>query len=217
MDLICEKKETSRRSFAKLIIAAIAAMPIASSLVDAQGRRNRRWKRHQGPGTLTHDTPPPITLSDGSLEVETLEQLTTTSTVAPFRYSAFSGTANIAHIKVLDGKGTEIHYEPKARGSSIKFVLEKDDGTKVDEVIVTGGSVLEITSNRKLGEHPSVNPNGFRKHKCVHPGHTSGGRFRVRSIEILNAPRKFKFVARSLTSHPTYFSEEYKVMLWLDR
>jgi hypothetical protein len=53
---------TTRRSFSKSAFAAIFAIPTLSSLVGAQ-----RSKRGQVRIT-THDTPPPITLDDGSFE-----------------------------------------------------------------------------------------------------------------------------------------------------
>jgi hypothetical protein len=148
----------------------------------------------------------------------------TTSTSAPYQYqSTFGGTPNLAHIRVLNGKGEEIHYEPNARGSTIKLDLERENGNALDQITLrggiptAGGTVLEITSTMRLNEHPGNKPLGYRKHKCSHPGHGAGERFRVKTIQILNAPRPFRKDARALSTHPTYFSEEFRLMIWLDR
>jgi hypothetical protein len=209
--------KTTRRSFTRSVLHGILALPFASALATAETKRTPKRKQRGRVDVKTHDTPPPVTLLDGSLEIETVDQLMTASNMAPFVFTGFTATPEIAHIRVLDKKGIQLHYEPNAKGSTIKFVLEKEDGTVIDEVLVEkAGANLQISSNLKLDAHPNSNPNGFRRHKCTHPGHAPNQRFRVKSIEILGAPQAFKVTAKPFSGHPTFFSDEFKVLLWLD-
>src|SRR4051812_35592906 len=74
---------TSRRSFTKTI-AALASVPIVSSLVAAEVKTQNSIQESQNKSGSnrthnqskdTHDTPPPVEISDGSLRIDINEDL----------------------------------------------------------------------------------------------------------------------------------------------
>lgn len=205
-------KKSSRRRFTSSIMAAIAALPFMHLQSNAQNRAKK--KNRTKPQFITHDTPPPIIIEDGSLEIHTRDPLVLAAPSAPYFYtSQFGGTTNISHIRILDQNGTSLYYEPRAKGSTLKVQLQNEDGTLADEITVTGGSAIQVRSrDRRLAEHPNHKPNAFRKHQCEHPGR-GNQRFRIGRIEVLNAPHTF---VKDATSHAEYFSEEYRIMIWLE-
>jgi hypothetical protein len=122
-----EKETLSRRGFARLAAAALAAIPFASSLAQAQRRRRgARTSGAQAPvqkpqgvaplrtarGRNEHDTPPPLEIINGSFIVDTEEDFLAGDIVsmgAMTRHHIRPGAANNrifpAHIKVVDGSG----------------------------------------------------------------------------------------------------------------
>jgi hypothetical protein len=215
---------SSRRGFTKRILGLIAAIPFLSSLVSGteeglassvnELQRSVAKGPQDRPGMETHNTPPPLSFDEGSFTIDSKHQLALTTLQTPFMYSStFGGTPNLAHIRILDGQGREKYYEPHARGATIKMRLEDEDGVFLDEINVSGGTAIKITSQTmRLNERPNEKPKALRKHRCEHPGRPNKG-FRVSRITVANAPHTIDLQA---SAHPDYFSEEYRVMIWLD-
>ncbi|HKB67510.1 MAG TPA: hypothetical protein VKC61_16760 [Pyrinomonadaceae bacterium] len=207
---------TSRRSFTRSLTVALLVVPAVSSWVNAQKRTTRaRQKKQKDPcGHRYHDTPPPITFDDGSFEIWTRDPLSTKSTSAPYQYTAsFGGSANISHVKLLDGQGTTLYCLETAKGSTMRIDLATRDKSIIETITVGGGSAIEVTSTRPLTEFLDAHPKGFRPHKYVHPGRSAGEEFRVESIEIWDGVKSYPAKAGD---SPKYFSEEFRIMLWLE-
>ncbi len=226
MSIPSAPESTGRRSFAKSALAAILALPSLSLAISAQRRKTqpKRSTTVQPTRPRTHDTPPPVTFEDGSFEFQSLEEFTRLQGTN-YRYQTATGMPRLAHIKVLDGKGTELHYVRNARGATIRFHLEKMNSSgqlqALDQVTFRGEvmndesrRVLEITSTMPLNLQNNHKPKGYRKHKGSHPGN-GVDKFRMRRIEIVGGSDPFSVDARS-PSNARPFNEEFRVMIWFD-
>ena len=215
---------SSRRSFTKRVVGLIAAIPFLSSLVSGaeEGPGNSAKGLHRpvgaagkdDPGKQTHNTPPPLVFDEGSFTIDTRDPLTLTTLQTPFTYtSTFGGTPNLSHIRIIDGQGIQRYYEPKARGATISMQLEDEDRVVLDEITVSGGPAIKITSqSMRLTEHPNNKPKSLRKHRCEHPGRANKG-FRVKRIIVTHAANPADI---RVGTHTDYFSEEFRVIIWLE-
>jgi hypothetical protein len=124
-----DKESVSRRGFAKSIAAALAVIPFASTLADAQRRRGQRrtgTRDSQSPARRAaapaaafdgsrneHDTPPPVLFMNGSFIVETEKDFDPGDIIptgSKKRHHikprvAANNRVFPAHIKIVDGSG----------------------------------------------------------------------------------------------------------------
>jgi len=212
-----KEQNNSRRIFTNSLIGAVTALPFLSVLSNGQQKATSAQDVEQEVQKLriTHDTPPPIVIDDGSFEVQTTHPLVLEANRPPYRYtSPFDATPQLAHIRILDRYGSTIYYEPRARGGTIRLQLRDDAGTSVDDITVTGNSErIQFTCRAtRFTDHINHKPNSFRKHRNIHPGQ-GNRRFRVSRIEVVGTPIYF---LKEASAHAGYFSEEYRILVWLD-
>jgi hypothetical protein len=196
-------KKTSRRNFAKSIMAAAAAAPVALSTKAAASAQS-----HQ-------DTPPPIQILDGSLIVESMEEFTETTPGSRFQYTLTTDPL-IEHIRVISDNGDKIYEDLEASAGTISSAIElvwvNEDKNATGTVKISGGSVFKIDSDKKLDKSSQKKR---RKFKYEHPGNGNNKRIRIESIEITNVRgRKTKITAFPTGSGDNFLPEEFRILIW---
>jgi hypothetical protein len=195
-------KKTSRRNFAKSIMAAAAAAPVVLSTKTAASAQT-----HQ-------NTPPPIQILDGSLMVESMEEFTET-TGSRFKYT-LTNDPLIEHIRVISDNGDKIYEDLEASAGTISSAIElvwvNEDKNATGTVKISGGSVFQIDSDKKLGKSSQKKK---RKFKYEHPGNGNNKRIRIESIEITDVRgRKTKITAFPTGNGDDFLPEEFRILIW---
>lgn len=212
-------KKTSRRSFGKQITGALATLSIVS-LATTPGASAQTGNQAKTRGTRpegiesTHDTPPPLVISDGSLTIESDNEFTESGGGAnPFLYKG-TGRPKIAHIRVFQDNGDKIYEDLNAdtpASSKIDIEWINEDKNTGGHVIITGGTDFLITSDKNLRREGVKK---LRMHKYDHQG---GGakRIRIESIEITN-PRKAKtkFTAGETGTGDSFLPDGFRILIW---
>jgi hypothetical protein len=168
-----------------------------------------------------HDIPPPISIAEGSLTIESDYTLTRTADGGRWRYRKTTGPTDIGHIRILKGNGTMVHENlTRAEGSRITVELDNDgNGTVTGNIIITCGRVFEIDSSTDLGQPVDQGAHGQskkrRQFRLNHPGPQAGQPFRITGIEITNQIGTSRIDARNHDAGRHFFSEEFRILLWL--
>jgi len=97
----------------------------------------------------SHDTPPPIVVSDGSLIIESDDQFSESTSGGRFLFRG-NGRPAIAHIRVLQDNGDKVYEDLNATGSRVEIVWINEDKDVTGNVIVSDGAVFEISSDKNL-------------------------------------------------------------------
>jgi hypothetical protein len=208
-------KKTSRRDFAKKMTTAVAVAPFVLSKNTAASADTSSKDAYVRPPIQAHqDTPPPIEILDGSLIVESAEEFSETAG-ARFLYKLTSDPF-IEHIRVLADNGDKIYEDLNASNgttsSKIEIVWINEDKNTTGNVIITGGSVFQIDSDKKLDKNTHKKR---RKFKYEHRGVGGGKRIRIESIEITNANgRKAKFTATPTGTADGFLPDEFRILIW---
>ena len=211
-------KKTSRRSFAKTITAALAAAPVALLTKTAGSAQTPSKQTRVGPSgqdIFQHqDTPPGLEILDGSLIVESTEEFAETAGTR-FLYKSTTDTS-IEHIRVIADSGEKLYEDLYATedgiSSSIEIVWINEDKNVSGNVKITGGTVFQIDSDKKLGKNPQKKR---RKFKYEHPGQGGGKRIRIESIAITNARgRKTTFTATPTDTGDNFIPDEFRILIW---
>lgn len=194
-------KENSRLSFAKTIIAALAAVPIALVMSASAS------------GQMHQDTPPTLQILDSSLIIESGDDLAETSSGGRFFYRN-STNPKIDHIRVITDNGDKIYEDLDADGPLSKIVITwiNEDKDTTGDVIITGGTVFQISSDKKLDKTSQPKR---RKFKFEHKGQGNGKRIRIESIEITNKfGRKTTFAAAPTGTGSAFLPDEFRILVW---
>jgi len=214
-------EKTSRRDFAKLMTGALAAVPAALVTSACAGGQSSSESRPSGTvtqGVLNHqDTPPTFEILDGSLIFESYDDLAESSSGGDFFYKA-AANHNIEHIKVITDSGEKIYEDlyADATGTSSQIVVHwiNEDKDAEGDVIITGGTVFQIKSDKKL-DKPSQPQPKRRKFKFEHKGQGNGKRIRIESISITNSyGRKTTFSATPTGTGTAFIPDEYRILVW---
>lgn len=151
-----ESGTTSRRTFTKTIAAALAAIPFASSLVNAQRKRRptkpitdakpKREAAYRGDSRNEHDTPPPILMEMGSFKVETerlFDAIEENPGMRKKNHINPNGTDNRvfpAHVKIVDGSGEMLfRYDV----TPVIDTAGLQDKLRIS-ILFTGGTVVNV-------------------------------------------------------------------------
>jgi hypothetical protein len=159
-----EKEMLSRRGFARSAAAALAAIPLAASLVNAQKRKQRaRTPGAQVPDQKpqeamtrvadrdrnAHDTPPPLEIINGSFIVDMENDFDPSDIVimgAIRRHNIKPSAGKIrifpAHIKIVDGSG-EMLYRLDTNSNANPHPAE---AFKITALLRDGTTVVAATS-----------------------------------------------------------------------
>lgn len=190
-------KKTSRRTFAKQLTGALAALPLASGVAAAQRRRKPVARRPQNQTKIKseHNTPPPGLFMGGSLVFETfsdkddwdidgdIDQATNRRkwSVKPKPYDNGMSPSNIciAHLKFIDGAGEKVfpNYDNESNKDMpivITATLRKNGLSFGECTLTTSGDHFELALpvtkrlKKKLGDLPG---NSRRQRvRYTHPG-----------------------------------------------
>lgn len=201
--------KTSRRSFTKTIAGGLATIPFISSFVRVDGKPRSSIEPLQ-----THDTPPPIEISDGSLRIETNEDLGQPQVSGQRFLYKRTQQPKLKHIRVLRGNGDKIYEDLEANGSSIDIEWKSDTPPASDHLKVRGGTFFEIDSDQRFP--PPQAGTGRRPFRYQHPGPPGVVRkFRIESVEITNRKAaRTKFTAPPTGTGNNFLQEEYRIMVW---
>jgi hypothetical protein len=154
-------KKTSRRNFGKQITCALAALAVASlvtmSEVRGQDKKPQKSSTPSPQEILTsHDTPPPVTIMDGSFIVEIPKALfdeTEGNSGQPKKYKLMVAGKKLylAHIKVVDGSG-EILYRGDFHdpANNLNVIITTTENHEVNFASVGNKFQIETPNGRKL-------------------------------------------------------------------
>lgn len=224
---------TSRRTFGKKLMGAIAVLALASLATSTSGQsqqstKDQKDQKDQAEAKFYHEnTPPPISIEEGSLSIvvprnKPLREPSGT----PLRFvytgdfrppSPPPGASNeIAQLRILHGNGDTIYSNSNARGFWIKLELQKSNGDPAGNIIFRGGANFVADSDARL----TPSGGGNIKHNYRHPGGGASD-FRVKSIKVTtgdpesaNSPVHF-LIDLGPTTPTTFRREEYRILIWL--
>jgi hypothetical protein len=188
-------KKTSRRRFAKQLAGALAALPLASVVIDAQRRKSQSKKSNKGTRTVLktefrseHNTPPPGLFMGGSLVFETFSDKDDWDvdgdidptinrrkwSVKPRPYDNGMTPTNIciAHLKFIDGAGEMVFptYNNESNRETpivITATLRKNSQSFGECILTTTGDHFEISlpNNKRLKNKPGDLPANSRRQR----------------------------------------------------
>jgi hypothetical protein len=234
-------KKTSRRSFAKLVATAIAAVPIASSLEAARSqpmpRQKPTGKKPIAPVKGTegakneHNTPPPIIIGDGSLIVERPGKYATGDIVVDqnnhrrlHKINPDSTNTKLfpAHIKVIDGSGEILFRNDDANDCLVTLSLV-DKTNPLNTAIVNAGASPIVnnkqtfiidTDEDKLLAKTRENTGSTKRDVRYRHKHGTNNKFLITGVKITQGPDVlYRVVPETLPSK----GNELKVMIWLEQ
>ena len=86
---------------------------------------------------FSHDTPPPILVTDGSLIVESKDRLTPNPIAGHFHYRDVQDRyPDIVHVRVFKDNGEMIYQDLEAAGSSVDLIAKNDGGAEVGRIVI---------------------------------------------------------------------------------
>lgn len=158
-----------------------------------------------------HDTPPPTTFSDGSLNGEFRDDFTAITPSGGrwiHRRTRRPGSTKdplIEAVRVQSGNGDNIYQDLNPTGILIQIDFADSVGAAGD-VKISSPADFTVDSDERLIAHGPTGAKGRQKYS--HPG--KGGRtFKVSHIKITKGPATVFEV-----NAPTTYEEEYRVMIW---
>jgi hypothetical protein len=172
------------------------------------------------------NTPPPLVVQDGSLEISSVTPLTEGGGQKVWSYAGvISSTSNeIAHIKVIHGSGNVVYMDLDAAGSTITLELYDSANGPAGKLDVTGGpSQFQIVSQGRgngTGQLNYLPPTGtasaLKKHKYIHNGAQNGKAFRLAGI-IVTKPsgvQAFNLQLPPPSGPNPFVSHEFRILVW---
>jgi hypothetical protein len=171
-------KKTSRRKFGKQLTGALAALPVAAMAMEqhasAQDQKKAPTRATSAQSiTTSHNTPPDLVISEGSLHFESFYPFTPPAMGGqpPFRYVS-SGRAEMGHIRVLQDNGDKIYEDIEGETQKVKIVWEDDAGPQQDRELVfaADGSNFVVTSDQRFNVPNGTPAAAHRRYKFNHPG-----------------------------------------------
>ncbi|MDX6531953.1 MAG: hypothetical protein QOH41_4243 [Blastocatellia bacterium] len=241
-------KKTSRRSFGKQFAGALAAVPLASVSAKSDPQQNKPGQsRKSDPECIrTHEnTPPPISINDGSLTM--FLETAATATANPgnpmtnesdtstehFHKGNLNGSksSEIVHIKVLHGSGDLLYQNLDATDSTVTVQLEDIDGGDVGALNFSAPNtvpapghpfapefIIRGTGPTAANRKLQYNGHGAGSHKDRHEfSHKGGaGGKEFRVVAIkVEQSGQLLFFTKAPLKTVDPLSQQYRVLLWL--
>ena len=246
MESHSDEKTTSRRSFAKSVVAILASVPLASTLVNAQ-RRRKPVKDAGGkvnPSSTAgaqrttkkidvneHDTPPPLLIMQGSCVVEIgaegdtvgLPQNTSGRHKYRVRPKGLPPAARkiyMAHIKVVTGSGDKIfQYDNDSLQNPLEVSISLVDGESLNISTENDKFLIDVKNTKKLdvmGLEQSMNP--LKRKRFRYMNTSNGAQHLIKSVKVsVRSVDLFEVELPDPTNPMTPGAGmEFKVMIWWD-
>ena len=212
-------KRTSRRKFGKQLTTALATLP-AAALVNqsALGQRSNVNKSAAEDVRTSHNTPPDVLVSEGSLNIESHDPFAETPAGGGTFDYALSGVPQITHIRVLQDNGDKIYEDIEGITREVRINWEDNNASPQGGTVrvFNDSGKFKINSDKQL-QGPGANPPpaSHRRFKYGHPGNPNK-RMRIRSIDITNAAgMTTTFTAPSQADTQNEFMpHEFRILIW---
>jgi len=236
-------KKTSRRTFAKQLTGALAALPLTSAVVGAQKQRRTRKQRELSRSVLRtefrseHNTPPPGLFMGGSLVFEAfsdkddwdldgdIDQQTNRRkwSVLPKPYDNGMTPTNIyiAHIKFIDGAGEMVfptynNDTNKETPIVITATLKKNGQGFGECVLTTAGDHFELTlpTNKRLRKKDPDPPANSRRQRVRYMHPTISNPDRCEWVGLLIKKGNDTIYDEPNLPHLPAYDETLRLMVW---
>jgi hypothetical protein len=207
-------KTTSRRNFGKQLAATVAALPVvtlaASENTSAQTEQQLKARAMQEKVRTSHNTPPDVVISDGSLSIESSDELEHVGGNVYKPKVNPTAQPEITHIRVFVDNGDKVYEDLEAEGSSINIGWENNGGSKKGDLTIKKDvDKFTISSDKKLKDSKV---NGHRRpNKLEHPGGEDGKEFRIAFVGVTN-PLGFTTLFRPSVTR--FEAAEFRVLIW---
>lgn len=223
-------KKTSRRAFGKTIASAAAGIPMMSlgSRIAAFADRGRPDDKILIECARSHEnTPPPITLGDGSFNCIVRyagvdAPLTQSGNGKEWYYQGDvnGGVSNtIAHLRVLHGCGTMLYEDLEAAGAVITIDLKNESRGRVGTLEISGESNAFKVKSTSHGngsgklKHSAAKGKPYHKHTWKHKGGGDDLEFRITRIYIAGGSKGPKEII--VDESCPFQSQEFRILIWL--
>ena len=200
-------EKTSRRKFGKQLTAALAAVP-AVSLVASQDVSAQQQPKPRARDEIlsSHNTPPDVVITDGSVVVESHDELEDVGGRVYRPKADPTDDPDITHIRVLIDNGDKVYEDLEAKTSTIVIGWQNNGGNHKKALdILTEGGKFTIKSDKDLVK--KTVPNKPRKHKLVH---SEGENFRIAYVAVTNPAG----LTTTFTAPSNFESVEFRVLIW---
>jgi hypothetical protein len=229
-------KKTSRRTFNQQLSGAVAALPLASFIADAQNRSETpaKPKNVQPHIRSEHNTPPPGGLMGGSLVFEAFTDKSNwnpdgaavnhrlTWSVEPKPYDNGMKPMNIyiAHVKLIDGAGEMVfHFDNDATEDhttqiEVTALLKDKNGQEFGDCRLTASSksfVLSLPEDKKLKDKGDPPSNSKRKRVRYMKANNDDDKCDWVGLKIVKGG--IQLYNQDLTKLPGY-DESMRLLLW---
>jgi hypothetical protein len=241
-------KKTSRRSFGKQFAGALAAVPLASVSAKSDPQQSKPGQSPKSDPVCirTHEnTPPPISINDGSLTMFLATVETTTgnpsnpmnnesdTSTEHFHKGNLNGSKSneIVHIKVLHGSGNLLYQNLDATDSTVTVQLEDIDGGDVGAVNFSAPNtvpapghpfapefIIKGTGPTAANRKLQYNGHGTGRHKDRHEfAHKGGPTVKEFRVAAITVEKggQILFFTKAPPRTADPFSQEYRLLLWL--
>jgi len=224
-------KKTSRRTFGKQLAGALAAVPLASRLVEARSLDQQK-KSSDIEFRSEHDTPPPGLFMGGSLVFEVFSDKNNWNadgavingrrkwSVKPKPYDNGTSPTNIfiAHVKLVDGAGEMVFptLNNEQKEPIDIFTLKKDGQAFGDCHLIASGDHFEIDlpTTKRLKKKANDPPANSRRQRVryMHESGLNADRCEWVGVKIVKGGVTL-YENSDLTQLPGY-DQTMRLMVW---
>jgi hypothetical protein len=172
------------------------------------------------------NTPPPLLVEDGSLNISAVIPLAPGGSQNVWSYSGTipgSQSSEIAHIKVLHGSGNVVFMDLDAGDSTITINLLDEVKGAAGKLEITGGpnqfQIISTGQGNGTGKLDHTPPTGTAsatpKHRYTHKGGENAKAFRVVGINITKpSGQVFNLRLPLPTVANPFVSQEFRILVW---
>jgi hypothetical protein len=228
-------KKTSRRRFGKQLAGAIAAIPIVSSVVEAQQPQTIKAdsQKTQAKMFREHDTPPPLVLMSGSMIIEARTDKNdwgVGSQSGNDRKHLILPKDNndnpppngsnifIAHVKIIDGSGDllfKFDNDQSATKNVPIVVTAVMDGNANEKIRVShegrNFALLFPKDHRKIDKKANDLPMGKHRQRARYLDDNGSDSHELSSVAVMKGAQQLFFIE---TAELPSKGEELRILLW---
>ena len=218
-------EKTSRRSFGKQLTGAVAAIT-TTSFAPGDGERTPNVDAKQN--KRSHDTPPPLDFTNGSLVIEKRDafhetSLSTDRTRMEYRTRPYPGNRTIypAHVKIVDGSGEMLFRKDDETGAlAVSIELRNVNGSAGSASIINAQAlvdrskfIVDVDSDKTLDLGDQVHNDKPTSKKRTHRYRHSSAALSMWEVTVKQGARiLYSISPRELPLE----GADLKVMIWLE-